>query len=294
MATRRATRLRAELARCTDVDGVARVVLEDLLTVPDVVRAGIALVAPGRREHHFLPSDPDRLRAQPEWCLIDAYDDLPLNDCIRTGRAISHGDPADLARAYPALAKAQSGTAVRSVVAVPLGSDQGTLGGLLLYYGVDLTGDSALQLVLELAEVVGEALLAVRPAAEWPPAEGLVLPADETAPSVARHWLVEALGDLHVALDVVDAAVVCTSELVTNVVIHTGRPSVVTLEHDSEEIVVRLQHLTDPSPRRILRPEDADPLRISGHGLDLVEALSAGWGSDERDGVTTVWCRFDR
>ncbi len=292
MATRRATRLRAELAGCTDVDGVARIVLERLLGVPDVVRAGIALVAPGRRQHHFLPSDPDRLRSQPEWCLIDAYDDLPLNDCIRTSRPLSHGTPEAMARAYPALARAQRGTTVRSVVAVPIPHGHDALGGLLLYYGVDLVGDSALAQAVEVADIVAEALLAVRPAAEWPPAEGMVLPPDETAPSMARHWLVEAMADLDATPDAVDAAVVCTSELVTNVVMHTGRPSVVSLERDGDEFVVRLQHMTDPSPRKILHPDDADPLRISGHGLGLVDALSTAWGSDEREGVTTVWCRF--
>jgi len=38
----------------------------------------------------------------------------------------------------------------------------------------------------------------------------------------------------------------------------------------------------------------ADPgtLRISGHGLVLVDALSAEWGHQEADGIVTDWCRL--
>jgi anti-sigma regulatory factor (Ser/Thr protein kinase) len=311
MPDTRATRLRQALTACPDVDSVARVVLEDVLAMPDVVRAGLALVAPGGRQHHFLPSDADRLRSQPEWCLIDAYDDLPLNECIRTGRPVLHGSLLSLARVYPRLAEAQAETGIRSVCAAPLTHGAERIGGLLLYLGVDLAergpaaGPRLLDLVTELAQAVAEALVAVRPAAEWPSGETsaggptetdsevCALPSDATAPSVARRWLLDTLADHHLDRAVVDAALLCTSELVTNVVMHTGRPSVVSVEHDDEAITVRLRHMTDPTPRRIVHSEATDPLRISGHGLELVDALSTAWGSEEHAGVVTAWCRLD-
>jgi hypothetical protein len=191
------------------------------------------------------------------------------------------------------------------VCAVPLVRAGERLGGLLTYLDEAAEpGDRAsLDLALELAAVVAEALVAVRPRAEWPaedaPAdhpgqddERCVLPPDATAPSVARHWVRSVLEGQRLERSLVDAALVCTSELVTNVVIHTGRPSVVSLEREGPEVVLRIRHLTAPSPPRIMVDQALDPLRVSGHGLELVDALSTEWGSEVRDGVTTAWCRL--
>jgi anti-sigma regulatory factor (Ser/Thr protein kinase) len=305
MGATRATLLRADLAACVDVDAAARVVLVGLLAVPGVVRTGIALVAPGGRQLHFLPSDPHRLRDQPEWCLIDAYDDLPLNDCIRRDEPVVHGRPEAMARSYPGLARAQEGTGVRSVCALPLARGSDRLGGLLVYLDADLPegGGEVLATLLDLAEVVVHTLWRLRPADDWPVGEPAVgrdvddaeecpLSADATAPSVARRWLADALDRLRVTGAAVDAALVCASELVTNVVMHTGRPSVLRVSRDGAEVTLRLRHVTDPTPRKIVRTDHDDPLRISGHGLELVDALSTSWGTEERDGVTTTWCRL--
>jgi anti-sigma regulatory factor (Ser/Thr protein kinase) len=302
MGSPRARQLQDELSGCADVDAVARVVLAALLRLPDATRAGIALLAPGGRQLHFLPSDPDRWAGQPEWCLIDAYDDLPLNDCIRTGRAVHHGSPASLAKAYPELARAQQGTRARSVCAVPVVLDGDRLGGMLVYLDVDLgraRETELLRLATELAEVVAEGLAAVRPAPQWPEplaihpgARECLLPSDARAPTLARRWLAGALAEVHATTETSEAALVCISELVTNVVMHAGRPSVVSLVRDGDDITVLLRHLSDPSPRRIVRAATSDPLPISGHGLRLVEALSSAWGSEEREGVTTAWCRL--
>ena len=305
MGTARVTQIRRSLAGCTDVDGVARVVLAGMLELPSVVRAGIALTAPGGRQLHFLPSDPDRLRRQPEWCLIDAYDDLPLNDCVRSGRPVLFGSPDALARAYPALARAQEGTGIRSVCAVPLTRAGDRLGGLLMYYDADVADDdvTVLGTAVELADVVAASLVAVRPEEQWPPDPAApdrlggaptecLLASDTRSPGVARRWLVDALADLDVTGEAVAAALVCTSELVTNVVVHSGRPSVLTVEREGQQITLRLRHRVDPSPRRILATSEPDPLRISGHGLVLVDALSAEWGHQESDGVVTDWCRL--
>jgi anti-sigma regulatory factor (Ser/Thr protein kinase) len=303
MGTTRATQIRRSLAECTDVDGVARVVLAGMLELPAVVRAGLALTAPGGRQLHFLPSDPDRLRHDPEWCLIDAYDDLPLNDCVRTGRPVLYGSPDALARAYPGLAKAQAGTGIRSVCSVPITHAGDRLGGLLMYFDVDVDDDATLGTAVELADVVAAALVAVRPEEQWPPDPGAserageaagecLLPPDTRSPALARRWLLGALAELDITGEPVAAALVCTSELVTNVVMHSGRPSVLTLERDDRQITLRLRHRIDPSPRRIIESADGGPLRISGHGLVLVDALSAEWGHQEADGIATDWCRL--
>jgi anti-sigma regulatory factor (Ser/Thr protein kinase) len=263
--------------------------------MPGIVRAGLALVAPGRRQHHFLPSDRAGLPRAPEWCLIDAYDDLPLNDCIRTGRMVAHPTPQSLAEAYPALAKAQVGTRIRSVIAAPLEARGDRLGGMLMYLDRSFAHGSEVgpELATELAGVVADGLVAVRPSLEWPAVEGYLLPADESAPAIARKWVLEQLTRLPTTPTSVDAALVCTSELVTNIVMHTGRPSVIGLEREGDDVVLRLHHLTDPAPRNIAAYDDElDPLRVSGHGLELVEALSVAWGQEDRDGITSAWCRI--
>src|SRR3954468_3595383 len=65
---------------------------------PAVRRVGLALVEGGGRRLSFTASDRDR-RTVTDWCLVDAYDDVPLNNAIRTGRPIT-GSLEELAGRY--------------------------------------------------------------------------------------------------------------------------------------------------------------------------------------------------
>jgi anti-sigma regulatory factor (Ser/Thr protein kinase) len=287
--------------RAGDVDGLAVAALRALVDLPGVVRAGIALSVPGGRELRFLPSDPEKLSSSPpRWCLVDAFDRLPLNDAVRTGRRVVYGTPDAVTSAYPDLTLTQAGHEVSSVIAVPLDLAGERLGGLLAYSTRRITGpdDDVVVRAEELAASVSLAVGAARrTGGAWPeaatPEQGFALPADATAPSVARHHLVDALAELGVADDdTLDAALLCATELVTNVVMHTGMPSVLSLERTDDALTVRIQHPTGRHQGPIARVSDPDPLRISGHGLELVEALSSSWGSEGDSEVTTTWYRL--
>lgn len=301
-------RLAAGLSGADSVDDVASRSLRAATGLPHVVRAALALTVVGGRQLRFVSSDEDRWEASPRWCLIDAYDSLPLNDAVRTGHHVLLADPRALADGYPDLAARQLERGVRSLAALALVHHGRRLGGLLLYLDRELpaerlgpAGDLGW-----LPDVVTGALLAVearaRTAVGAPvvPAQAAMpggrhrrLPADETAPGLARAFLREVLADWDLGPEVVDAALLCATELVTNVVMHAARPSVISVRRLPGAVAVQLRH-APAGPTRAARAGDAtDPLRIAGRGLALVEAMSSSWGSETTDAETCVWFHCD-
>jgi anti-sigma regulatory factor (Ser/Thr protein kinase) len=92
----------------------------------------------------------------------------------------------------------------------------------------------------------------------------------------------------------VDTLVLLVSELVTNAVVHTGRPAVLLLVlPDPQEAVraVRLEvadHSTRVPRRRCAEGEDT-----GGRGLELVEVLADRWGWQREGDGKRVWCELD-
>jgi serine phosphatase RsbU (regulator of sigma subunit)/anti-sigma regulatory factor (Ser/Thr protein kinase) len=116
------------------------------------------------------------------------------------------------------------------------------------------------------------------------------LPADASAAGRARRFVRRALADWDVDEEVADRAQLCASELVTNAVIHSGTPSKLTLRLDDACLLVMVQ---DEGNRGSVRQDDdVDPLRISGRGLALVDALSTAWSAEHSTDGTTVWCEL--
>lgn len=296
--------LAARLRAARQVDDVVEPTLRTLVALPDVCRAALALTVAGGRQLRFVSSDEDRLGPPLRWCLVDAYDDLPLNDAVRTGRDVVLPTPGRFAQAYPELAAQQQGTGVRSLVALALRSGDRRLGGLLVYRDRDVAATGAgshLELVrvsglvtgalvaLEQAVRAGPPVPAARVPATGPRRE---LPGDETAPGLARRFLRTALHGWEVEDDVVDAALLCASELVTNVVMHAGRPSVITLERTPGSLTVRVHQASGgPVPPR-RAPHEAESLRVAGRGLALVDATAADWGTDSTGEGASVWFRL--
>jgi anti-sigma regulatory factor (Ser/Thr protein kinase) len=104
----------------------------------------------------------------------------------------------------------------------------------------------------------------------------------------ARAFVAKALGELHPGLD---TAVLLTSELVTNAVMHStsrcagGSISVVILDSAGGlriEVVDQGSDLSSPVVR-------GDVYASDGHGLFLVQSLSDQWGYLRDDNGTTVW-----
>ncbi len=111
-------------------------------------------------------------------------------------------------------------------------------------------------------------------------------------------WLQSGAGadaDADTAADggLVDDAVLLTSELVTNAVVHAGTQVQVTckLAAGAVEVVVRDSH-----PARMVpgpAPDDTVPAeRTGGRGLLLPSALAAAWGVSYGTDAKAVWFRM--
>ncbi|MFR9673429.1 SpoIIE family protein phosphatase [Streptomyces sp. TR06-5] len=112
--------------------------------------------------------------------------------------------------------------------------------------------------------------------------------------AVARGFVRDTLQGWGLA-DVVDDAVVLTSELVTNAVVHAGTSAQVICLH--EESTVRIE-VVDHYPERELPLHDAglppgNPDREGGRGLLLCAALASRWGVDYTAADKRVWFRLE-
>jgi anti-sigma regulatory factor (Ser/Thr protein kinase) len=104
----------------------------------------------------------------------------------------------------------------------------------------------------------------------------------------ARAFVAKALGDLHPGLE---DAVLLTSELVTNAVMHSashcaGGTVTVQISESADGVRVEVadagSDLSAPAVR-------GDVYASDGHGLFLVQTLSDQWGYLRDDNGTTVW-----
>lgn len=123
------------LGSAGSLDDIARAALTELLELPTVVRTALALTHGGGRQLQFVSSDDERMGAALRWCLIDAFDRLPLNDAVRTGRDVYLENPVELDRRYPQIAERQRSLGTRSLVALALTAGSESLGGLLIAFG---------------------------------------------------------------------------------------------------------------------------------------------------------------
>jgi anti-sigma regulatory factor (Ser/Thr protein kinase) len=98
---------------------------------------------------------------------------------------------------------------------------------------------------------------------------------DPTSVRAARQFIAAALEEWHHP-ELLEAAVLLTSELVTNAVLYarTAISIVVDLTADRLRVEVIDNNPLPPMPR------DVDDDATSGRGLALVEAMSRAWGID--------------
>lgn len=85
--------------------------------------------------------------------------------------------------------------------------------------------------------------------------------------------------------DQTEAAVLLTSELVTNAIVHARSQVAVTMRMAGEGL--RISVLDESTDQPVLQ-SGTDQL-ASGRGLTLVEALAASWGVDPEGRGKTVW-----
>lgn len=112
------------------------------------------------------------------------------------------------------------------------------------------------------------------------------LPPVRRAPAVARA-LVRTSLTAWGAADLVDAAELVVSELVTNAVLHAGGASALelTLERHGQEIHLALAD--GSSIRPVARELDGEAPH--GRGVHLVEAIADRWETRDHQGGKQVW-----
>ena len=112
------------------------------------------------------------------------------------------------------------------------------------------------------------------------------MPAEPTAPGRVRRWMTTQLTRWQVPEQVIGAAVLCTSELTTNALLHAGTEARVEIDLSPERLLVSV---ADSGTRGTVARARADTLSSPGRGLGLIEQLSDAWGTDPTVRGSTVW-----
>ncbi|WDZ82197.1 ATP-binding SpoIIE family protein phosphatase [Micromonospora cathayae] len=130
------------------------------------------------------------------------------------------------------------------------------------------------------------AVLAVEHALMPSRSASMEVPAEPTAPSRVRHWMTAQLSTWRVPESIIGAAVLCTSELTTNALLHAGTAARVEIDLSPERLLVSV---ADSGTRGTVTRAQTDTLSSRGRGLGLIEQLSDAWGTDPTVRGSTVW-----
>jgi serine phosphatase RsbU (regulator of sigma subunit)/anti-sigma regulatory factor (Ser/Thr protein kinase) len=130
------------------------------------------------------------------------------------------------------------------------------------------------------------AVLAVEHAIATSRSASMLVPAEPTGPSRVRQWMTTRLRDWSVPEPVIGAAILCTSELTTNALLHAGTPAEVHIDLNAERLLVSV---ADTGTRGSVARAQTDALSSRGRGLGLIEELSDTWGTDPTVRGSTVW-----
>ncbi|WP_225824714.1 ATP-binding protein [Streptomyces naphthomycinicus] len=116
----------------------------------------------------------------------------------------------------------------------------------------------------------------------------------------ARRWARSRLAGSGIAADepLAETLILLVSELVTNAVVHTGRPAVLRLGLPGPAAVncpsatVRVE-VADTCSRAPV-PRCAGRDATGGRGLALVDCLADRWGWSAEGAGKSIWCELDR
>jgi anti-sigma regulatory factor (Ser/Thr protein kinase) len=113
----------------------------------------------------------------------------------------------------------------------------------------------------------------------------------------ARRWARSRLDGSGIGIDesLAETLILLVSELVTNAVVHTGRPAVLRLSlpgAGARSATVRLE-VADRSGRAPV-PRCVDGDATGGRGLALVDGLADRWGWSPEGAGKSIWCELDR
>ena len=154
-----------------------------------------------------------------------------------------------------------------------------------------VSGDPRTLCALATAAVAGAteddvAVLAVEHAITPSRSATMEVPAEPTAPSRVRQWMTTQLTAWQVPEPVIGAAMLCTSELTTNALLHAGTAARVQIDLSPERLLVSV---ADTGTRGAVTRARTDALSSRGRGLGLIEELSDAWGTDPTVRGSTVW-----
>ncbi|WP_433826275.1 ATP-binding SpoIIE family protein phosphatase [Actinoplanes sp. CA-015351] len=165
------------------------------------------------------------------------------------------------------------------------------LDALVAAAAASASGDPRNMCSLATAAVAGTtdddvAVLAVEHAVAMSRSATMRVPAEPTGPSRVRQWMSTRLREWSVPEQVIGAAILCTSELTTNALLHAGTPAQVHIDLNSERLLVSV---ADTGTRGSVIRARADTMASRGRGLGLIEDLSDSWGTDPTVRGSTVW-----
>jgi len=165
------------------------------------------------------------------------------------------------------------------------------LDALIAAVAVAVSGDPRNLCALATAAVAGQtdddvAVLAVERAVAMSRSATMVVAAQPTGPSRVRQWLTTRLREWAVPEPVIGNAILCTSELTTNALLHAGTPAEVRIDLSAERLLVSV---ADTGTRGSVTRAHTDALSSRGRGLGLIEELSDSWGTDPTVRGSTVW-----
>jgi anti-sigma regulatory factor (Ser/Thr protein kinase) len=154
-----------------------------------------------------------------------------------------------------------------------------------------VSGDPRNLCALATAAVAGQtdddvAVLAVERAVALSRSATMLVAAEPTGPSRVRQWMTARLREWAVPDPVIGAAILCTSELTTNALLHAGTPAEVRIDLSPERLLVSV---ADTGTRGAVTRAHTDALSSRGRGLGLIEELSDSWGTDPTVRGSTVW-----
>ncbi|MBY8875747.1 SpoIIE family protein phosphatase [Micromonospora sp. PLK6-60] len=223
-------------------------------------------------------------RAEPDGSATATYVDLPPGPPLGLG-----GRPRTVTVPFPAgdsLLMFSDGVVERRWQGLSAGLD-----GLAAAVAGAGSGDPRALCAVASAAVPGAteddvAVLAVEHALRPSRSASMEVPAEPTAPSRVRHWLTAQLTEWQVPEQVIGAAVLCTSELTTNALLHAGTAARVEIDLSPERLLVSV---ADSGTRGQVTRARTDTLSSRGRGLGLIEELSDAWGTDPTVRGSTVW-----
>ncbi|HVF03838.1 MAG TPA: ATP-binding protein [Frankiaceae bacterium] len=114
--------------------------------------------------------------------------------------------------------------------------------------------------------------------------DSIELPPEPRAAGTARHFVFDHVCP-HVGADVAETAMLLTSELVTNVIVHARTP--MRLDVDVTDEAVRVAVVDDAARTPAIRR--AHEARLTGRGMNLVETLASQWGVEPNPPGKKVW-----